>query len=69
MISGFELPRLDRAVTAVRRTFSQQVDKLVLQSLNRRIPNSLEQNLVKGITLDGVLAQTSVDPPEPTCPR
>lgn len=61
MIGGFEIEQLDRAVTAVRRALGQQVDKLVLQSLNRRIPDSLEENLASGISLEAVLAQTRID--------
>jgi hypothetical protein len=61
MFSGIELGHLDKAVTTARRALSQQVDKLVLQSINRRIPNSLEENFVPGSSLEKVLDETRVD--------
>jgi len=37
------------------------VDKLVLQSLNRRIPGSLEEHFVPGTSLEAVLEDTRID--------
>ena len=45
----------------LRQTVVQQIDKAVLYSLNRRVPDSLESSVGDGPSFEAVLAQTSVD--------
>lgn len=45
----------------LRQTVVQQIDKAVLYSLNRRVPDSLESSVGDGPAFETVLAQTSVD--------
>ncbi|WP_420640591.1 hypothetical protein [Candidatus Leptofilum sp.] len=44
-----------------RHTMRQQLDKAVLFSLNRRVPDSLESSAAEAPTLEDVLAKTEVD--------
>ena len=46
---------------SVKKTLSQQVDKLVLYAINRRLPGSFDENYVTTIALEEVLAQTQVN--------
>ena len=43
------------------RTWTQYLDKLVLYVLNRRIPDSFEQNPAEMLDIEAVLAQTTVN--------
>lgn len=45
----------------LRQTVVQQIDKAVLYSLNRRVPDSLESSVGDAPSFEAVLAQTSVD--------
>jgi hypothetical protein len=45
----------------LRDTMVQQIDKAVLYSLNRRVPESLETSVANAPTFEEVLAQTQVD--------
>lgn len=45
----------------IRQTMIQQIDKAVLYSLNRSVPDSLESSVAQAPTLEEVLAETQVD--------
>ena len=46
---------------SLRQTVVQQIDKAVLYSLNRRVPDSLETSVAQAPTFEQVLAETRVD--------
>ena len=46
---------------SVKKTFGQQVDKLVLYTITRRMPGSFDESYMATVTLEEVLAQTRVN--------
>lgn len=47
--------------TRLRKTVAYQIDKMVLYSMNRRVPDSLEESYEDALSFEAVLDQTRVN--------